>query len=131
MLTTHHPNSLNKLPYIMMITSIIDDDEGRHGATIAYPNSPQQDSVTIPLIPPSEYLEFVSSFNGVVCAFHKYFGDLYLSSPLTRMYKKLTLPPSVATITRRIHMIFSMPSGPYSYSASINNPLLSTSHHHS
>ncbi|KAK1358237.1 hypothetical protein POM88_051493 [Heracleum sosnowskyi] len=76
-----------------MITSRIHDDAGCCGATIVYPNSPEQHSVNVPLMPPFDDLEFIRSCNGVVCVFNYLHGDIYLLNPLTKMSKKLLVPP--------------------------------------
>ncbi|XP_074375714.1 putative F-box protein At4g09190 isoform X2 [Apium graveolens] len=111
----HHIISVNKLPSIIMITSRVDDSEGCH-ATVCYPDSLEKHSVNIPLNPPFDHLEFVSSFNGVVCVFNKFFGDIYLLNPLTKNFKKLSLPPAVATVSRRPIVIYPAPPRPYSAS---------------
>ncbi|KAL8127837.1 hypothetical protein AgCh_014976 [Apium graveolens] len=106
----HHLISVNKLPSIIMITSRVDDNEGCHAATILYPDSLKHYSVNIPLMPPFDLLQFVSSSNGVVCVFHNFKADLYLLNPLTRMSKKLMLPPAAFTMTEeRRRTIFHPP----------------------
>ncbi|KAK1358696.1 hypothetical protein POM88_043170 [Heracleum sosnowskyi] len=105
-LEAHRINSQKNLPSVLMITSRIDgveeEVEGRHygrrAATIVYPNSPEY-LVELPVMPPFDNVNFVSSCNGIVCVVDNFNadedcrGDIYLFNPLNWMAKKL--PPCI------------------------------------